>query len=377
MLAHAAGVALPRLPELPSPDLGGATWNEWLLTVFARSVDAVMLRAMTMVVDAVLLPAPDEVEAMRAAAARILAAEPWREPRTFFPFIDDDARPLHVESRRRRSLAGGEAVARRFATDYESVDGVAARGDAVLVEHWMHDGETPRATALILHGFTMGYPRFDGFALFANDLYRAGFDIALLTLPAHGARTPPGARFSGERFAMPRVDQLNEVMRQAVYEIHAVANWLRAHNGAPVGLLGLSLGGYLSSLLAGLRDDWAFVVPIVPPVCIGDLAFRFHGRSRRVRESPALAFSRDELRAAYRVHSPLAHPLAVSRDRVLIVAGKGDLIVPPEHPHALWRHWGEPEIHWYNGSHVAPLPRRDIARRIVAHVRRTTGSPES
>ncbi len=230
-----------------------------------------------------------------------------------------------------------------------------------------------RATVVALHGFTMGYPRLDGFALFAADLFRAGFDVALVTLPAHGARTPAGARFSGERFAMPRVDQLNAVVRQAAYEIITVANWLRAHSDAPVGLLGLSLGGYLSALLAGLRDDWAFVVPMVPPVCIGDLAFRFHGRSRRVRSDPSLAFSRDELRAAYRVHSPLAHPLRVPRERILLVAGRGDRIVPPEHPHALWRHWGEPSILWYSGSHVAPLPRRQIARRIVRHVEAATG----
>lgn len=360
-------VALPRLPELPSPPVGDTTWNDWLLTGFARAVDVVMMRAMTLVVDAVLLPDPAEIEEMRAAAAHLLAEEPWREPRAFFPFIGEDIRPLQLDSRRRRAVAGGEVVARRFASD------VTEDGDAILVDHWMHDVDRPRATVLTLHGFTMGYPRFDAFALFSQDLFRAGYDIALLTLPAHGARTPADARFSGERFAMPRVDLLNRMVRQAVFEIHSVANWLRAHNEAPVGLLGLSLGGYLSALLAGLRNDWAFVVPIVPPVCIGDLAFRFHSRSRRVRQQPQLAFSRDELRAAYRVHSPLAHPLAVDRERVLIVAGKGDYIVPPEHPHALWLHWEQPQIHWYSGSHVAPLPRRDIARRIVAHVDRATG----
>lgn len=361
----------PPLPELPTPAFAPASWSEQLLTGFARAVDAAMLAAMTRVVDAVLLPGPDEVEAARAAAARILAAEPWRAPRAFFPFIDGDVRPLHVESRRRRRLAGGEVVQRRFATERDAGD-----GDAILVDHWMHDGAAPRATVLTLHGFTMGYPRFDAFALFSKDLFQAGCDVALLTLPAHGARTPPGARFSGERFALPRVDQLNEVMRQAVWEIHAVANWLRGNNGAPVGLLGLSLGGYLAALLAGLRDDWAFVVPMVPPVCIGDLAFRFHARSRRVRTDPELVLSRADLRAAYRVHSPLAHRLAVARERVLIVAGKGDLIVPPEHPHALWQHWDEPAIHWFGGSHVAPLPRRDIARRIVGHVRRSTTAAE-
>jgi hypothetical protein len=74
------------------------------------------------------------------------------------------------------------------------------------------------------------------------------------------------------------------------------------------------------------------------------------------------------LRASFRIHSPLAHALQVPRERVLIVAGRGDRVVPPEHPNALWRHWGEPNIHWFSGSHLAPFARRRIVRAIVHHL---------
>lgn len=360
----------PRLPELASPRLTSSDWTDWLRTGMASAFDATLVRGMAWVIDAVLLPDADELPAMRSAAHDIIASGLWREPRRFFSFIDDDVRPVQVDSQRRRTLPGGEVMARQFTCDYVPFDPrqAAPHDDTIRLEHWVHDERPPLGTVLALHGFTMGYPRLDGFALFASELFRAGLDVALVTLPAHGARAPAEARFSGEKFAMPRVDQLNEVMRQAVCEVHAIANWLREQSDAPVGLLGLSLGGYLSALLAGLRRDWAFVVPMVPPVCIGDLAWRFHGRSHRMRSAGDLAFTRDELRAAYRVHSPLAHTLRVPKERILIVAGKGDRVVPPEHPHALWQHWGEPEILWYGGSHIVPLPRRPIAERIVAHV---------
>ena len=64
----------------------------------------------------------------------------------------------------------------------------------------------------------------------------------------------------------------------------------------------------------------------------------------------------------------LAHALQVPRERVLIVAGRGDRIVPPEHPNALWRHWGEPNIFWFSGSHLAPFARPRIVRAIVHHL---------
>jgi hypothetical protein len=53
---------------------------------------------------------------------------------------------------------------------------------------------------------------------------------------------------------------------------------------------------------------------------------------------------------------------------VLIIAGRGDRIVPPEHPNALWRHWGEPNIFWFSGSHLAPFTRRRTVRAIVHHL---------
>ncbi|NNL68236.1 MAG: hypothetical protein HKP30_18450, partial [Myxococcales bacterium] len=173
------------------------------------------------------------------------------------------------------------------------------------------------------------------------------------------------------RFAVPHVARLAEAVRRAIHEIRAVTLWLREGTGDPVGLLGLSLGGYLTALSAGLYDDLDFAIPMVPPVCIGDLAWHFHRQSRKTRGAgaDAPAFAYDELRRGYRIHSPLAHALRIPRERVLIVAGRGDRIVPPEHPHALWRHFGSPAIHWFSGGHLAPFGRPGIARAIRQHLR--------
>jgi dienelactone hydrolase len=360
---------------LSAVDLPGESWDGWLLTQLGSVLDGTALGAMRVVIDAVLMPRPEELPAQRAAAARFLEGELQAEPRRFFSFIDTPVTPVRVTSRPRRSLRGGSVVSRRFTTAYQpyhSIEGTdagaAPPADRVLVEHWMHEDDPPAATVLALHGFSMGYPRIDAFALFAAQWFSRGFDVALLTLPFHGPRTPPGARFSGERFAVPNVAQLNEAVRQAIYEIHMVSGWLRQETAAPVGLLGLSLGGYLSALMAGLTPDLAFVIPMVPPVCIGDLAWRFFSRSRYYRSAQSAAFSCEELRAIYRVHSPLTYSPRVDKRRLLIVAGRGDRIVPPEHPHALWCHWDRPDIHWFSGSHLAPFRRGRLVKRIFDHL---------
>jgi pimeloyl-ACP methyl ester carboxylesterase len=330
-----------------------------------------VIEAMSRVIDAAMMPAAEDLPALRARGEAFTDGPLWDEPRRFFPFLERKPDAVAPETRYSRRMRGGAVIGRRFVARYRPH---AANGapdpiaDAILLEHWMHEDKPPRGTVLALHGFSMGQPRIDAFALFAAQWFRRGLDVALLTLPYHGARTPKTARFSGQRFAEADPAALNEAVRRAVYDVHVVRAWLREQTGAPVGLLGLSLGGYLSALMAGLCEDLDFVMPMVPPVCIGDMAWRFFERSRLRRAGKAPAYTRDELRSMYRVHSPLTFPLRVPAERVLIIAGRGDRIVPPEHPHALWRHWGEPRIHWFSGSHLTPFGRARMARAILDHL---------
>ena len=144
---------------------------------------------------------------------------------------------------------------------------------------------------------------------------------------------------------------------------------MRGRGSPAIGVIGVSLGGYVTALLAELSAELAFAIPIAPPVHLGTLPTILFARSRWAkRMSPPL--SAEDMTAAYRLHCPLTYPLALPRERVLIIAGRGDRIVPPEQPTALWRHWDEPAIHWYSGSHVAPFQRRMLFDAGVAHVRR-------
>lgn len=362
-----AAAAIPELTDVELPAEPGAGQ---LLTRLGVALDSAVLAAMQRAVDLALMPTPEELPGLLASAEFMLEPGLQREPQRFFDFPASALVPLEVRERRRRSLSGGVALSRQLAYRYQAhgePDGESL--EHIHLEHWMHRPAYPRATVVTVHGFTMGQPRIDALVLFARHWFRRGLDVAILTLPHHGARTPADSRFSGERFAVPHVARLSEAVRQAIFEMRLVTRWLRESVGGPVGLLGISLGGYLSALAASLDAELDFAVPMVPPVCIGDLAWRFFLRSRHYRDGATPAFSQEELRSLYRVHSPLAHGLRTPRERVMIIAGRGDRIVPPEHPHALWLHWGRPRIHWYSGSHLAPFGRGRIIREIDAHLR--------
>jgi len=233
-------------------------------------------------------------------------------------------------------------------------------------EHWMHRPGASRGVVIALHGFTMGRPWIDAEVLMAAQWFALGFDVVLPILPFHGPRAPSWARYSGEAFGSWDVGRLNESVRQAVHDVDLVRRWLVAGGSGPVGLVGLSLGGYLTALLAGLCSGLAFAIPVAAPSSLAWLPQRLFGFGRL--GLPRLPVAAPVLDAAYRVHSPLTYPLAIPRRRAFIVGGLGDGVVPPAQVHALWRHWGEPEIHWFSGGHTMPFGRARIMARIEAHL---------
>src|SRR5581483_3331022 len=353
----------PTFPVLPALGRDPAPAGGWLDAAFgwvAGSVDAAVLAAMQVIVDRIVAPAPEDVARIRRSAAAFLEPEVQRAPEAFLDAVRRDG-ALRSRETYRGPIADGIRMDRQI--DWDA-------SDPMHVEQWLHGDGGARATVVAVHGFGMGSTRRDAYALFAHRWFREGLDVALYTLPLHGTRTPSDARFSGERFAVPDIAAMNRVLRQALHELAALVTMLRAETGAPVGVIGLSMGALLASLLASRDPELDFVVPIAPPVCLGDIAWRFFERSRRRPEIASAALDRDELRASFRVHSPLAYQLRVPRDRGLLVAGRGDRIVPPEHAHALWRHWGEPDMFWFSGSHLAPVGRRSAEDAIARHLRR-------
>jgi len=348
-----------------------------LLSGIAAGIDGVVLRGARAIIDRTIMPDPAEAESLRASASFYTRSPYDREPGRFFAFLDEGPAAAVVEVEPlRHARCGARRERLTFKSGYtpvnparDAVHQAAVANHLACAERWYHDDARDHPTVVALHGFGTGYPGIDAPALMAADFHDAGFDVILFTLPLHGRRTPEGTRFSGRAFASTDVAEINEALGQAVHDLTALVRWVRRHSGCSVGLVGISLGGYVASLMAGLSDELDFVIPIIAPVCFGDLAHRFMAASGRYRSRP-VALEREEFQAAYRVHSPLTYELRLAPDRALIIAGLGDRIVPAEHPQWLWEHWGEPGIYWFAGSHVAPFGRKKVFAEIRAFLTR-------
>ncbi len=222
-----------------------------------------------------------------------------------------------------------------------------------------HPGE-PRPWVVAIHGFACGYPFMDLVGLHATHLHRdLGLNVVMPVLPLHGPRRIN--RVSGEQFLS--FDLINTVhgLSQAVWDIRQVISWVRAQDAPLVALYGVSLGAYVTALLAGLEDDIDCAIAGIPVVNFPEM-FRhqspMHIRLRAVEHE--ILDGNAEI--VHQVVSPLAFEPKVPQGRRFIFAGLGDRMAPPPQAHALWQRWDEPEIFWYGGNHVGYLWSRQVTR---------------
>src|SRR5207244_13166981 len=115
----------------------------------------------------------------------------------------------------------------------------------------------------------------------------------------------------------------------------------------------------------------AFVVAMIPLVSFVDRLWHEGAGDAWLAMALEHGWTLDGVRTLLRVHEPTARPALVPHDRRLVIGARGDAICTPEQAEALWRHWEEPRIHWYLGSHLVQLGRRAALDGVIALVRDT------
>jgi hypothetical protein len=181
---------------------------------------------------------------------------------------------------------------------------------------WLLRHDEPRPWLVCVHGAQMGRPTIDLTILRARWLHQElGLNVAMPVLPLHGPRRPGAPR--GTSFPGPDVLDNIHGASQAVWDVRRLLAWIRTQDPqAPVGITGVSLGGYVSSLVAGLDPDLACAVLGVPIVDLVSLMEHHTPPDLKSRWQGAL----EPARHISRVVSPLATQPMVPLDRRFVYA---------------------------------------------------------
>ena len=271
---------------------------------------------------------------------------------------------------------GTQIVDLAFASDYVPFLPAARDPYLAVTENqtaharwWTSDRGRP--TIVVLHGWGGGsyWVTARGFAV--PYWLRHGYDVVAFQLPFHGQRAPGS---SGALFPSPNPLRTNEGFGHAIYDVRALALVLRARGASAVGVMGMSLGGYTAALWASIAGPGEpggvdFAVAMIPAVSMAHLMWS-HGESSPQRAHAVKAgVTVDLLADAFAVHTPTTRPSRLPRERMWVIAGRGDRITGPAQAEALASHWAS-EILWFDGGHLAQLGRGDALRM----VRRGLGS---
>jgi pimeloyl-ACP methyl ester carboxylesterase len=242
------------------------------------------------------------------------------------------------------------------------------RENLTVHARWWTSGRG-RPTLVLVHGWGGGNHWITERAFVVPYWLRHGFDVVSFVLPYHGARAPRGG-ITGSGALFPSLNPLrtNEGFGQAVFELRALARFLRARGSSVIGAMGMSLGGYTTALWASVAGPEEvggldLAVAMIPAVSMARLMWQ-HGESSATRlRAERAGVTEDLLAEVFAVHAPTTRPVRIPRERLAVIAGKGDRITPPEQAEMLAAHWGVEPL-WFDGGHLAQVGRGDALRAV-------------
>ncbi len=327
-----------------------------------------------------MAPRTPRIDPVDARSDLLALARAYREgtlgvPSPFFP---TPAPPVMTITPQGEGPLGTHVVDLAYPSEYQpflpAARDLHLRAAENLTAHarwWTSDRGRP--TIVLLHGWGGGNHWVTARAFQVSYWLRHGFDVAAFVLPFHGDRAPgtaigkSGAVFSAS-WPSGNPMRTNEGFGQAIHDLRALSLFLRARGASAVGAMGMSLGGYTTALWASVAgpDDPGgidFAVAMIPAVSMSRLFWR-HGEHspQRLRAAKA-GITEDMLADAFSVHAPLTRPPRLPRERLAVIAGRGDRITPPEQAEALAAHWNVP-VMWFHGGHLAQIGRGDAVREV-------------
>jgi hypothetical protein len=234
---------------------------------------------------------------------------------------------------------------------------------------WVLRGSPSAPWLVCIHGLGMGRTPLDLNLLYGRLLHRElGINLVFPVLPLHGPRRLGAV--SGRGFQTGDFLDTLHAESQAVWDIRRIKSWIRTQAETPIGLHGMSMGGFHTALLAALDDDQACAIAGIPVADQAALVWHHVAPA-------ALNALRDEgldietVRSLLQVVSPLRLDPLVAPDRRFIWAGIADRFVPAQDVLLLYEHWQRPRTLWYPGAHLS-FPQHEAVGDFIADAVRGT-----
>jgi dienelactone hydrolase len=210
----------------------------------------------------------------------------------------------------------------------------------------------------------------DGSAILPRMMARAaaqnGLAALYLPMPCYNARRPPGDPH--EKLVRDDPARAADGIRQAVMDVRRARAILASRSdvdGATIGITGISMGGILTALGAGVDGDFARAAPILSGGDVATIIFHAH-ETRKLRAAmTAKGMDRDAAAAALESVEPLNFASRVPADRCLMINAADDEVIPKATTVALHAALHKPHIVWLPAGHYSSLKYFPLMQKTV------------
>jgi dienelactone hydrolase len=219
-----------------------------------------------------------------------------------------------------------------------------------------------KPVVILLHGWNMQAGYYVLFPHLARRLVKRGVNVAMFALPYHTRRKPRGKK-AINNFISGDLVHVVQAARQSLADARALIAWLKEQGCPRVGLWGISLGAWLSGLLA-CEDPHIDCAALMVPVSRMD---------RVIAELDFCAPIRRSLGGAHVRLGPLNltnRRLKTAAANILIIACEHDLFVPIGTAEDLHEAWSGTELWRPRHGHISVLMSMPVMERTMGWVTR-------
>jgi len=241
------------------------------------------------------------------------------------------------------------------------------------VRLWEHAQPNPlRPTIVAIHGWTMGDQRVNSLAFLPGYLYSIGCNVALVELPFHGRRKVAAPTSSTDLFPSANPIRTTLAVAHSLWDLRVLSGYLAMRGHSNLCCVGMSLGAYIGALWASL-DRLHRAVLMVPLVSMGDMAWELLKSRKRSGVKVPRQITRGLLRDLYWDHCVLAHTPKTEQRAMMVIAGRGDHLVPSSQVALLQRHWPDASYVWAAGGHAAGTQRGEAFDTMISFLLNSGG----
>lgn len=255
-----------------------------------------------------------------------------------------EIKPIHTK--------GGVCISKySFKSEIESgyPENDVVVGRIFEVRKEIHGDNAP--CAIIIHGW-----REHGTFTFYNymlgwTLARLGVNCVFFNQPYHGPRKPRGTA-DGDLMLSGDMEQTVLAFRQAVCDVRSLITWTRANFTGPVGLVGFSLGGFITFITSCVDDRISYAIPVI---AAGDLMTGIEKSfvaKTIIRDLKSSGLTKEQVVANWRIIMPINFRPKLPPEKIQIIAGRYDLLIPANKVEEIWERWNRPPITWFPGGHI-------------------------